>query len=179
MSLGLGPIRQLGYVVRDIHASMRYWSGLGVGPFHFFEEAPIGDFRFRDAACHAKFAFALGQSGAAQVELILPLDDTASIYREFLNRQGAGLQHVAFWTREFSVNRERLLQLGFSEVLSGFTGDPEGRFAYFEAGASQASGCIELSALSKRKERLFAGVAQSSLGWDGGHPVRDGKRLIS
>ena len=32
MSQRFGPVRQVGYVVRDIEAAMRHWVALGVGP---------------------------------------------------------------------------------------------------------------------------------------------------
>lgn len=179
MSVLFGPIRQLGYVVSDVHEAMRHWSALGVGPFHFFAVAPIGDFRYLGERCEATIAFALGQSGPLQIELIMPLDDHPSLYSEFLDRHGSGLQHVAFWTRRFDADRERALGMGMREVLSGYTGDPSGRFAYLEAAVPLAGACIELSALSERKERLFARVAESSVGWDGDRPVRDGLQLLA
>jgi hypothetical protein len=40
-----GPIRQNGYVVRDIDAALRHWTEvLGVGPFYYFERVPSEDF---------------------------------------------------------------------------------------------------------------------------------------
>ena len=54
-----GPIRQIGYVVRDIEAALRYWTGtLDVGPFFYFEEAPMQDFRYRGAPCMARISVA-------------------------------------------------------------------------------------------------------------------------
>ena len=48
MSRLFGEIRQNGYVVHDIEAALRHWTGvLGVGPFFHFERVPIDDFRYR------------------------------------------------------------------------------------------------------------------------------------
>ena len=44
MSNLLGPIRQLGYVVDDIEAGMKYWSEtMGVGPWFYNPRVPIED----------------------------------------------------------------------------------------------------------------------------------------
>lgn len=172
MSRHFGPIRQLGYVVRDIEAAMRCWTAEhGVGPFYLFERAPVHDLRYRGKPARAQIAFALAQSGPVQVELIQPLDAHPSLYREFLSGPGDGLQHVAYWTEAFEQLAGTARRLGMQEVWTGYTGDPEGRFAYFE-GSGPAGTCIEISALSERKRALFAEVARAAEGWDGEHAVR-------
>ncbi len=48
MSRIFGEVRQNGYVVRDIDAALKHWTEvLGVGPFFYFERAPVSDFRYR------------------------------------------------------------------------------------------------------------------------------------
>lgn len=172
MSRHFGPIRQLGYVVRDIRFAMQHWIDVhGVGPFYFFDRAPIQDLQYRGAPCKAQIAFALAQSGPLQVELIAPLDIEPSLYREFLERSGEGLQHVAYWTTEFDRFAAQAEVLGMRRVLSGYTGDPAGRFAYYNGGGYPGT-CIEISALSAPKWRLFDTVARAAEGWDGSDPVR-------
>jgi hypothetical protein len=47
MSRLFGPIRQNGYVVRDIEAALKHWTTvLGVGPFFYMERARIADFQY-------------------------------------------------------------------------------------------------------------------------------------
>ncbi len=73
MKQQFGPIRQLGYVVRDIEASMRYWTEqLGVGPFFYYDRAPMRDFKYLGQPCDAQISAALGQSGPLQIELLQP-----------------------------------------------------------------------------------------------------------
>lgn len=44
----LGPIRQNGFVVRDIHAAMDHWiHAMGVGPWFLFEKLELDWFRHR------------------------------------------------------------------------------------------------------------------------------------
>ena len=50
MSRLFGAVRQNGYVVRDIDAALRHWTGvLGVGAFYYFERVALEDFRYRAA----------------------------------------------------------------------------------------------------------------------------------
>lgn len=172
MSRHFGPIRQLGYVVRDIRSAMQYWTDVhGVGPFYLFERAPIQDLRYRGKPCKAEVAIALAQSGPIQVELIALLDNEASLYREFLEQSGEGLQHVAYWSPEFDRLTNKAEELGMHCVLSGCTGDPDGRFAYFDGGGYPGT-CFEISNLSTAKSLLFQTVANAAKDWDGRDPVR-------
>ena len=167
MSYRYGPIRQLGYVVRDVRGAIVHWAKYhGVGPFILFEEAPLRDFRYRGKPTEARVAIALGQSGSVQIELIMPLDENPSLYREHLEQAGEGLQHVAYWTTDFAGLTEHAQKSGLEEVLSGYTGDPAGRFAYY-MGTGHMGSCIEISALSADKQRLFDQVANAARDWAG------------
>ncbi len=43
-----GTISQIGFVVRDIHESMRFWTQKnGVGPWFWSENVELGDFVYR------------------------------------------------------------------------------------------------------------------------------------
>ena len=47
MSKYLGEIRQLGYVVEDIEAGMKYWTEvMGVGPWYYNPKVPIKNYTF-------------------------------------------------------------------------------------------------------------------------------------
>ena len=73
MSRVFGDLRQLGYVVRDVEAAMRYWiEANGVGPGFYIERVPLAAFSYRDkpATEMPEMAIALAFSGSAQVELI-------------------------------------------------------------------------------------------------------------
>jgi len=86
MSRLFGPLRQMGFVVRDIDKAMRHWVEVcGVGPWYIAERLPLNGFwykgqRFDDI----HLTIALANSGEVQLELIQQRDDTPSMYREFL-----------------------------------------------------------------------------------------------
>src|SRR4029450_9208540 len=100
-----GEIRQAGYVVRDIEASMAYWSDvLGVGPWFYNPRVPIKNYRYHGEAHDVHTSAARAHSGPLQVELIQTRNDAPPMYRDFLRAGNLGLQHVAYWTEHFDAD---------------------------------------------------------------------------
>jgi len=171
MSTLLGPIRQLGYVVDDIEAGMKYWSEvMGVGPWFYNPRVPIEDYTFEGRSYVPHNSVALANSGEMQVELIQTRNDVPSCYGEFKAKGLRGLQHVAFWTRDFDADLARMRARGFTVKMSGCVG-VNGRFAYF-AEEHHPGTCIELSEVLGPKGRMFDMIRDASEGWDGTVPVR-------
>ncbi len=171
MSILLGPIRQLGYVVDDIEAGMKYWSEvMGVGPWFYNPKVPIENYYFDGVQYEPHNSVALANSGEMQVELIQCRNDVPSMYRDFMQRGLRGLQHVAFWTKDFEGDLERMLQRGFHVQMSGEVGT-NGRFAYF-AEEHHPGTVIELSEVLGPKGVMFDMIREASVGWDGSDPVR-------
>lgn len=171
MSRIFGPIRQNGYVVRDLKAAMRHWSEvMGVGPWFVADPAPLHDFRYRGEPSGCVVALALANAGPLQIELIEQLNDGPSLYKDFLDAGLEGLQHVAFWTTRYDDEVARAESLGFRIGHSGETGGA-GRFAYFETTGHPGT-VVEISETLEGKQRLFARVREASQGWDGSDPIR-------
>jgi catechol 2,3-dioxygenase-like lactoylglutathione lyase family enzyme len=175
MSRFFGQIRQAGYVVRDIEASMAYWSEtLGVGPWFYNPRVPIRNYRYKGQAHEVHNSVALANSGPLQVELIQTRNDAPSMYRDFIQAGNWGLQHVAYWTEQFDADMERLAKEGFEVQMSGEVGE-RGRFVYFapkdHAGLHPGT-VIELSEVAGPKGKLFRMIREASEGWDGRDPVR-------
>ncbi len=175
MSRFLGEIRQLGYVVKDIEASMAYWhEELGVGPWYYNPRVPIVNYRYHGEPYEVHNSVALANSGSVQVELIQTRNDAPSMYRDFLRSGQTGLQHIAYWTSRYADDLARLEAQGFKVVMSGEVGE-RGRFCYFEASShagAHPGSVIELSEVAGAKGRMFDLIRASSLQWDGSDPVR-------
>jgi catechol 2,3-dioxygenase-like lactoylglutathione lyase family enzyme len=172
MSRIFGPVRQNGYVVRDIEAALHHWTAvLGVGPFFYFERAPITEFSYRGVRSDPEVSIALGNSGDLQIELIQQRNDAPSMYRDFLAAGREGLQHVAYWTNDFETDLARCLAAGFVVGQSGVAGGANGRFVYFDTEAHPGT-VVELSDSSGIKGKFFAHIAEVAKGWDGSDPVR-------
>lgn len=172
MSIHFGEIRQLGYVVPDIEAAMALWHGrLGIGPWFYNPRVEVKNYRYRGQHHEQTLCIALANSGAMQVELIQPREDVPSMHLDFLRAGRVGLQHVAYWTRQFRQDLSRLQALGFEVAMSGEVGGERGPFAYFDTEFHPGT-VMELSDISGPKGRMFEIIREASEGWDGRDPVR-------
>jgi len=171
MSRFFGEIRQLGYVVDDIEAGMKYWTDvMGVGPWYYNPHVPIKNYEFCGQSYEVHNSVALANSGNVQVELIQTRDLTPSMYKDFKAVNGTGLQHVAFWTSTFDADLKKMLDLGYVVKMRGEVGE-NGRFVYFDKEYHPGT-VIELSEVLGPKGELFRIIRESAVGWDGRDPVR-------
>lgn len=95
---GLKTITQVAIVCRDIDATSRHWAAvLGVDPPQIRTTRPGGEvkmlYRGKPSNGQAKLAFL--KAGQVTVELIQPVGGPSS-WKEFLDANGEGVQHVAF-----------------------------------------------------------------------------------
>ena len=171
MSRFFGPIRQNGYVVRDIEAALKHWTEvIGVGPFWYLESVPMEAFRYRGEPSPLDVSIALANTGPLQIELIQQRNDAPSMYRDFLASDQEGLQHVAYWTESFDADLERAERAGLVVGQSGQIG-ADGRFVYFESDGHPGT-VVELSEISGAKGAFFAHIAKAAANWDGSDPIR-------
>jgi hypothetical protein len=172
MSRIFGDVSQNGYVVRDVRAAMDHWVRvMGVGPWFFFEDVKVEDFRYRGLPSEMTMSVALANSGKLQIELIQTTNDAPSMYRDFLAAGHEGLQHMCYWTTEFQAVYDKALSLGYVVGQEGKIGGERGRFAYLDTEAHPGT-VIEISDISGPKKMLFDLVRQSAEGWDGSDPIR-------
>ncbi len=172
LPLGIGPIRQNGYVVEDMDAALHHWTTvLGVGPFYYVESVSLDWFRHRDSLAKPELSIALANSGSLQIELICQRDDTPSMFREFLAEGPEGLQHVAFWSTTYQADHDRLVERGYEPTQEGQIGGPDGRFTYFGSNGPRGT-VLELSDISGAKGEFFAHIRKVSERWDGNRPIR-------
>lgn len=171
MSTLFGKVCQIGYVVDDIEAAMQHWLAAGVGPWFHSQDVKVDWYRFRGQPSEATFAAAIANSGDMQIELIQPTNTSPSSWKEFKEAGGKGIQHIAYWTKDYQATFDRALAAGHTIVQEGQIGGPQGRFSYFES-ATNPGTLIELSDISGPKGQIFEQVRQAALHWDGSQPVR-------
>ena len=176
MSRIFGAVRQNGYIVRDIRAAMDHWvKVLGVGPWFYIDRVQTDYFRYRGVDSDMTMAAAIANSGDLQIELIQPTNDAPSMYKDFLDAGREGLQHMAYWPKDFQALYDRALSLGYKVGHEGRIGGETGRFAYFETEAHPGT-VIEISDTNGPKGRLFERIKQAAVDWDGSDPIREMKR---
>lgn len=172
MSRLFGPVRQNGYVVRDIHAAMDHWINvMGVGPWFYIDRVKTDYFRHRGQDAAVEMSIALANAGELQLELIQQRNETPSMYKEFLDAGHEGLQHVAFWSTSYQQLYDQSLARGLKVGHEGQIGGEQGRFAYFDSAAHPGS-VIEISDISGNKGRFFDHIRRIAADWDGADPIR-------
>lgn len=165
-----GPIRQIGYIVRDLDAAMESWRALGVGPWFTIRELTQKDCQYRGELCEPTLSIAFANSGAMQIELIQQLDDASSIYREFLDAGREGYHQLAWWVTDFDAMKQQADDAGWPVVFSGDGGTV--RFAYFEPDPSVGT-IIEVMELNDSSRGLADMVEGAAANWDGvSDPIR-------
>lgn len=171
MMAGYGPIRQLGYVVRDIEAAMEIWaSKLRIGPWYYNPRLALTQYRFRGVEYDDfHMSYALANSGDMQIELIQQRCDTPSLYREFLDRYGEGLQHICVWPEDYDAVYARAVESGLRPAQEGAMGAV--RFAYFED-ALHGGTSLEMSELVPARLPAIEKIRTAAAQWDGSRPVR-------
>lgn len=99
--INLGPMTQVGIVVRDVEATVRAWrERFDFGPPVFTEwppaDSPLADSAtYRGGRGNFKMRLAFIETGSVQIEFIQPLEG-GNIYAEFLAEHGEGLHHILF-----------------------------------------------------------------------------------
>lgn len=164
-----GPIRQIGYVVTDLDSTIADWLALGVGPWFVLRGLPQ-TVRYRGEPCSVTISLAFANSGDMQLELIQQIDDTPSVFTEFLAEHGEGFNQLCWWTDDFDATMAAVRAAGWPVVWEG--GEAEGvRFAYAEppTGAPIA----EITDRTEATVGLAEMVRAAAADWDGSDPVRE------
>lgn len=172
MSRIFGAVTQNGYVVRDIHASMDHWvKVMGVGPWFYVDRVKTDYFQHRGETSPLEMSVALANSGDLQIELIQQRNDAPSMYKEFLDSGREGLQHIAYWTRDYQGLYDHALSLGYKVGHEGRIGGEQGRFCYFDTELHPGT-VVEISDISGAKGKFFQHIRRASLDWDSSDPIR-------
>jgi catechol 2,3-dioxygenase-like lactoylglutathione lyase family enzyme len=179
MSRFFGPIRQNGYVVRDLDAAVTYWTTvLGIGPFYCAERVRGTEFHYHGVACDPPdIKIALSSSGDLQIELVELQEPGPHMFRDFLDAGHEGLQHLGYWF-DTPARMDAALALAaehnYAVAMSGTFG-VDGRFAHLMPEAHPGT-VIELSEVCGGKAELFRTIAEAARTWDGSDPIRPLRR---
>lgn len=171
MSTRFGPIRQLGYVVRDIEAAMAHWAGvLGIGPWFYNEKFVFDSFTYKGRRYDTlDISVAMANSGEMQIELIQQRCQTPSMYQDFSQSHGEGLQHLAFWPDDYDAAYRAATSDGYRVGQEGAL--PRGRFVYFESPAHGGT-VFEFNEITPARRQIIANIKSAASQWDGRQPIR-------
>ena len=129
---GNQAINQLAFVVRDIEEACEAFSGLlGVPKPEWFltgdQEVSKVIYRGKPTASRSKLAFL--NTPTVQFELIEPNEEPGTM-REFLDRAGEGIHHIAFDVESISERMPFFEESGYPLLQSGEFTSSEGRYIY-------------------------------------------------
>jgi hypothetical protein len=171
MSRVFGDLRQLGYVVRDIDAAMKYWHEVnGVGPWFYIDRVPLASFEYKGQPSALEMSIALTFSGGAQVELIQPRNDAPSLYKDFLDAGQEGLQHIAYWPEDYEAAKRQALAQGLAVGQEGSIAG-RGGFIYYQTTGHHGT-CVEFAEFNAYRQYQFAEMERVCRAWDGSDPIR-------
>ena len=112
---------QICVVVKDLQKSMEfYWTIFGIGPWHIltFQPPTMTNTKVRGKPVQYSMKLGLAQIGNIQWELIQPLTGE-SIYKEFLDKKGEGLHHIACDVGDYNKAVTALQKHGIGILMSG------------------------------------------------------------
>lgn len=164
-------IIQTAFITDDIQRSMEQMTAfLNIGPWFLFENFELLDLHYRGQPADFQVTLALANSGHMQFELILPLDDKPSPYREVQQQRGWGFHHYGVAATDFDAVCRGYAEKGSEQVLSGVAG-VGARAAYFDT-RDPVYGMIEVIEMTPVVEELWMLIHNASVGWKGDNPVR-------
>ncbi|MEN8160784.1 MAG: VOC family protein [Myxococcota bacterium] len=140
-ALGLPPIDQVGYVVRDLDAALEIFGPL-FGPFQRME-SPLEGTNYRGRPSDVTLRMAFGHSGPLEIELIEWVSGD-SPHKEALDAGHEGVHHVRFKVDDLATHRARLEAKGFTVVWSHAFPGADIAWAYLEGPAEHGGAMIEL-----------------------------------
>ena len=129
----LGPVGQIGVVVRDAQKAMDYYSSLfGIGPWETRELGSTeDDLKAGRRPWRVRLCFA--SMGQVQLELIEILEGR-TIHSRFLESKGEGLHHLGFYVTDIEGKLSQLERQGVGVLLKGK--GMAGSFAYLDTEAT-------------------------------------------
>jgi methylmalonyl-CoA/ethylmalonyl-CoA epimerase len=112
-----GPIRQVGYVVADLTASMRQWHrSVGIGRWICFRNVALSA-QYRGRANTVKMDVALGYQDELEIELIQPTSFVDSPYVDAAGRPEVGPNHLAWFSRDLDADVARARERGLETIF--------------------------------------------------------------
>jgi len=129
-SSGFGALRQVGYVVADLAASVQQWHrSHGCGRWVVFRNVEMAA-RYRGRPTTLKMHVALAYQDEIEIELIEPRSFVDSPYVDPAGRPDVGPNHLAWFSTDLDADIERARERGLEVIF--VAQNPVTRVAYLE-----------------------------------------------
>lgn len=164
-------IFQTAFVVPDLRAAIdRYVNDARVGPWFLLDRLDSSEGTYRGGPSRSAITLAMAFSGGLQIELIQPLDDEPSVYKELIDERGHGFHHYGKVVTSLAEEVERLRARGHEEVFR-MPVPTGGDVVYFDT-RGELPGFLEVFEGTPGMEATFTRFHLASVGWTGEDPVR-------
>lgn len=132
MSRMFGELFQLGHVVPAVDGAMEAWRAAGIEDWTVVRDFPVLQWYYHGEPVQLPIDVALAWSGNVQIELIAQLDETPSMYQEFLTlHPEGGLQHYGYRPADYDVALATAKAAGWTPWLGGLV-EADRPFCYLE-----------------------------------------------
>ncbi|MGI9283861.1 MAG: VOC family protein [Pseudomonadales bacterium] len=165
-----GPIKQIGYLVDDLDASVNAWMvHTGLGPWLQIKNIPLTCV-YKGEPSVPMIDIGLAYRGDVQIELIRQTNDAPSPYRQYFIDGRMGLHHIAHLSDNVDADIEKAEAMGLDAVcdIKMPTG---GRYAYLQNAALGEAVLIELIDNNQMNQDLFKSGIEAAVNWDGAREI--------
>ncbi len=163
------PVHHVAYAVRDLEAAIqRAVTALGAGPFLVLDDIEL-ETTSRGEPARFLHSAAFGQYGAVALELMQIKSCEPARIADAMRGPVPSVNHFGYVAPSLPAARDQLEALGIPAFLQARTGEIE--FTMHDARSLWGHN-IELHADGASIRQFWAGVRDSSVGWDGTHPIR-------
>lgn len=126
---------QVGFVVNNVEATARKYADTFGLPMPSIIETPgfaTAKTTVNGQPSEATAKLAFFQTGQLVVELIQP-DEKPSVWREFLDKNGEGVHHIAFRVADTKATEQALSKFGIETQQQGLYADASGMYTYVDS----------------------------------------------
>jgi len=168
----MGGVAQTAFVVPDLQQAIEQWvADMRAGPFFVLDHFLVPGQVYRGEASRADITIAMGFAGHMLIELIQPLDQEPSVYRETIELRGYGFHHLGIACADVDAASADYQARGYHEAFRAAV-PTGGEVAYLDNGQGARSGFLELLPVTPGMDQTFTRFWEASRGWDGADPVR-------
>lgn len=159
-------VMQFAYIVPDIHQAMMEWTArLGIGPWFLNEPFDPPQTLYRGQPARPPINLAMTYSGAMNIELIQPLDDSPNPYNETREKRGYGFHHWGLAVDNLQTALQGYLDQGYEEALRVTLGG--GNQVIYVDTTRDLPGMIELIEITDGVRSAFGNMHRIAENWDG------------
>ena len=168
----MGGIAQTAFVVEDLPSAIDHWvTNCNAGPFFVLDHFKMPGQTYRGEQSTADITLAMGFAGHMQIELIQPLDNNPSVYRETIAHRGFGFHHFGIACADVDADSLAYQARGYTEAFRAKV-PTGGEVVYLDNGTGPQLGFIELLPVTPGMDATFTRFWEASRAWDGSDPVR-------